>query len=167
MYPVAHFQTITSYGIEANHKLLSDEAKTGKGKIRAYVSFPTTANEQILVKVGISGTSVEGARKNMNQEIPDWNFDQVQASAMNLWKDALSTVEVETSDKNLRETFYSNLYLSMIAPTHFSTMRMAPIAAWITKTMRMREVISKLHHLLTLGRLSRGDAPAVTASTQS
>lgn len=121
VYFVAQFsKPFTSYGIEADHKLLSDETQTAKGKIRAFVSFPTTPNEQILIKVGISATSVEGARKNLNQEIPDWNFDQVLALAVNQWKDALSTVEIETPDQNLRETFYSNLYLSMIAPTLFN-----------------------------------------------
>ena len=121
VYFVAQFsKPFTGYGIETNRVLLPDGSKTAKGKIRAFVSFPTTANEQILVKVGISGTSVEAARKNLSQEIPDWNFDQVQVAAMNQWKDALSKIEIETTDRNLRETFYSNLYLSMVAPTLYN-----------------------------------------------
>ena len=53
-----------------------------KGKnIGAFVTFRTSENEQILVKVGISYTSIEGARKNLNAEIPDWNFDQIRNNA--------------------------------------------------------------------------------------
>ena len=42
-------------------------------KIGAFVTFNTTEKEQILVKVGISYTSVEGARKNLHAEIPHWD----------------------------------------------------------------------------------------------
>ncbi len=43
--------------------------------IKAFVNYKTTANEAILVKVGISGTGIEGARKNLAAEIPGWNFN--------------------------------------------------------------------------------------------
>ncbi|MGH9585807.1 MAG: hypothetical protein ACRD3F_02565, partial [Acidobacteriaceae bacterium] len=37
----------------------------------------TAAAEPLILRVGISGTSVEGARKNLAAEIPHWDFDGV------------------------------------------------------------------------------------------
>ena len=44
-------------------------------------SYATKTNEEILVKVGISAVSTDGARKNLNAEIPDWNFTQIKKRA--------------------------------------------------------------------------------------
>jgi len=35
----------------------------------------------IYVKTGISGVSAEGALKNLETEIPDWNFAKVRRAA--------------------------------------------------------------------------------------
>ena len=59
-------------------------AESGE-KIGAFVYFRTSENEQVLVKVGISYTSIEGARKNLNEEIPDWDFDLVRKNAREIW----------------------------------------------------------------------------------
>ena len=34
---------------------------------------------------GISGTGIEGARRNLREEIPDWDFDQVRQNAEAEW----------------------------------------------------------------------------------
>ena len=40
---------------------------------------------KILVKVGISAVSIEGAKKNLEAEIPGWDFDQVRKTAQSAW----------------------------------------------------------------------------------
>ncbi|RYG67974.1 hypothetical protein EON77_15970 [bacterium] len=45
------------------------------GKVRAYVTLP---DDSVVVKVGISATGVEGARKNLDTEISGWDFDAVR-----------------------------------------------------------------------------------------
>ena len=39
-----------------------------------YTEFQTTPGEQVLMKTGISFVSMENAQKNLEAEIPDWNF---------------------------------------------------------------------------------------------
>ena len=39
-----------------------------------YSEFPTKAGETVLLKIGISYVSVDGARANLKAEIPDWDF---------------------------------------------------------------------------------------------
>jgi predicted alpha-1,2-mannosidase len=88
--------------------------------IKALVNYRTTAGEAIMVKVGISSTGVEGARKNLTAEIPGWNFDGVHAAAVKTWNDALGQAAIETPDPKIRNTFYSNLYFSYLTPTLFN-----------------------------------------------
>ena len=84
-----------------------------------YVGFKTDRGEQILVKIGISYVSIEGARRNL-EEIPDWNFDRVVRQAEEIWRKELSKIEIYSKDdKNLRK-FYTALYHSFVHPSLFS-----------------------------------------------
>lgn len=88
--------------------------ETGKN-IGAFVTFRTTENEQILVKVGISYTSIEGARKNLNAEIPDWDFDGIRNKAREIWNKELSRVKIEGATDDQKEIFYTAMYHSLLA----------------------------------------------------
>jgi predicted alpha-1,2-mannosidase len=87
-----------------------------KGKdIGAFVSFRTSENEQILVKVGISYTSIEGARKNLETEIPDWDFDKIRTKAFETWNRELSRIRIDGADNDRKEIFYTAMYHSLLA----------------------------------------------------
>ncbi len=62
-----------------------------KKNVKASFQFKTKANEQILVKVAISPVSIEGAGKNLAEEIPDWDFEKVRNDAKTAWNKELST----------------------------------------------------------------------------
>jgi len=122
VYFVAQFsRPFSSYGIEQDGQRLGADATAATGRsIKAFFNYRTRAAEPILVKVGISGTSVEGARKNLAAEIAGWDFNGVRSAAQRQWSQALGTVQIETSEPQVRRTFYSNLYLSMLSPTLFN-----------------------------------------------
>lgn len=110
-----------SAGIEQDGIRLAPEARTAQGtKIKAFVNYKTVANEAILVKVGISGTGIDGARKNLATEIPTWDFAKVRKQAEADWNKTLGTMQVETPDSHLKTTFYTNLYQACLAPTLFN-----------------------------------------------
>ncbi|RYX83573.1 hypothetical protein EON83_14330 [bacterium] len=88
--------------------------------IKALVNYKTTANEAITVKVGISSTSLEGARKNLSTEISGFDFDAVKAAAVKTWDNTLGDIQIQTPDPKIRRTFYSNLYFSYLTPTLFN-----------------------------------------------
>ncbi len=87
------------------------------GKSRVFLGF---AGKDVLVKVGISPTGVEGARRNLAAEIPGWNFDAVRAKTQKVWNATLGATTIEAKDPKVRRTFYSNLYLAYQAPNLFS-----------------------------------------------
>jgi predicted alpha-1,2-mannosidase len=84
-------------------------------KIGAFVTFKTSDKEQILVKVGISYTSVEGARKNLKTEIPHWDFDLIKNNAGEIWNKELSKVKIAGATDDQKEIFYTALYHSFLA----------------------------------------------------
>ena len=108
-----------SAGVAQGDKNVAGKQTAGK-ETKGHFDFKTKAGEQILVRVGVSTVSVENARKNLQAEIRSRKFDTVAKAASKQWDAALSTVKVETPDNNLKETFYSALYHTMVAPTLLS-----------------------------------------------
>ncbi|HEV7230097.1 MAG TPA: GH92 family glycosyl hydrolase [Bacteroidia bacterium] len=101
--------------------LLLADAKEGEGitigKDRGGVfTFDTKAGESISLKIGISTVSIEGARKNLQAEIPGWDFQQLKKDAETAWEKELSKIEVKDPDKDKLKIFYTALYHTMIQP---------------------------------------------------
>lgn len=110
-----------SAGIEVDGKPLPLTQKDAKGKdIRAHLDYQTSDGQQLVLRVGLSPTSVEEAVKNLRTELPDWDFDAVRAAAKKAWNDNLSRIEIECSNPATRQTFYSALYHTMMAPTLYN-----------------------------------------------
>lgn len=105
-----------SSGVAQGDKDVTGQQTTGI-ETKGHFDFKTKAGEQILIRVGLSTVSVEGARNNLHVEISDWDFDAVVAAARKQWNSALSAMTVEAKDNNLKETFYSSLYHTLMAPT--------------------------------------------------
>lgn len=98
-------------------------------KIRAYFGFTTSKNEQIVLKIGLSAVSMEGALKNLKQEIPGWNFDSVRNEARSDWEKELGRIRIDTdalknkpgvalsrSDRSRLTSFYTALYHCLMSP---------------------------------------------------
>ncbi|PKK86228.1 MAG: sugar hydrolase [Thermoplasmata archaeon HGW-Thermoplasmata-1] len=89
-------------------------------EIGAFLNFDTSANEQIVAKVGISFVSIEGARKNLEAEASGWDFDGYKEKAHGAWNEQLKKIEIFGGTEDQRKTFYTALYHTMIAPNTFS-----------------------------------------------
>jgi predicted alpha-1,2-mannosidase len=85
-----------------------------------YSEFATKQGEQVLFKAGISFASLEGARQNLERDIPDWGFNKVRAEAKVLWENAFANVAIKGGSAAQRETFATALYHSMLDPRNYS-----------------------------------------------
>ena len=88
--------------------------------LKAWFKFKNLKDNKLLVKVGISAVSYEGAIKNLDMEIPDWNFDEVAKNSYALWNKELSKIIVDKGTPDQITTFYTALYHSMVVPNIFS-----------------------------------------------
>ena len=110
-----------SVGIEQDGQRLPSDAKDGDGKIvKAFFNYKTAAGDVVMVKVGISGTGVDGAKKNLAAEIPGWNFKRTRADAARQWSKIFDAISVKSSDPDIAKTFYANLYMTALAPVIFN-----------------------------------------------
>lgn len=90
--------------------------ETEKGK-RLLMSFDVKPEEELLMKVAISTTGVDGAKKNMEKELSGWDFDAVRNDAKAAWNNYLSRVEVTGTQDEL-ENFYTSFYHALIQPNN-------------------------------------------------
>ena len=102
-----------------NARIIPQQKITQGKHLGFYTEFPTREGEQTLLKCGISFVSMEGARKNLQSDIPDWDFDGVRRRARRQWDEALAGVQVEGNEKD-KIIFYTSLYHTMIDPRCFS-----------------------------------------------
>lgn len=118
IYFVAHFsENFESFGLSKGSKILSGHNEVEGEALKAYFKFGD--EKEILLKVGISAVSIEGARKNLIAEIPDWDFDQTRENAKNSWNDKLNTIKVVGEEVEKKKIFYTALYHSLLAPNLF------------------------------------------------
>lgn len=84
-----------------------------------FTDFPSREGEEVILKTGISFASLEGARENLEKEIPGWDFDRVHQEARDAWNNALQTIDVKGKSDEEKTIFYTALYHTMIDPRIF------------------------------------------------
>lgn len=112
---------IAGSGLEVDDKPLPAGAKLAHGtRVRGHLDFQLGASRQVVLRIGLSPTSIDEARANLAAEIPGWDFDAVHAAATKAWNDNLGRLRIESSNPLFRRTFYSALYHTMLAPTLYN-----------------------------------------------
>ena len=101
--------------IVSNGNVLADAHEAAGKDLQFLAQYQTGSNEVILVKVAVSAVSEDNAVKNLDAEITDWDFEKVLNNTRDEWNRDLGKIQVEGS-KDVKETFYTCLYHSMVAP---------------------------------------------------
>lgn len=112
------------HGVEAdwdpddgNYKLYKHYGKELAGDdVGYYFSYDCSEGEQIEVQIGVSFVSTENARKNLDVEQPEFNFNKVLASAQSSWESCLNRISVEGGSEAQKRIFYTALYHTQIHP---------------------------------------------------
>ncbi|WP_346318051.1 GH92 family glycosyl hydrolase [Chitinophaga sp. YIM B06452] len=85
----------------------------GKGA-GLYLTFETKEQEAVTVRIGLSYTSVENARLNMQREAAATNFSQARQQAQRKWSEYLGRITVSGGTKADRTKFYTGLYHAVL-----------------------------------------------------
>lgn len=83
---------------------------------RLALKFINPNNEPVYIKLGISAVDEDGARKNLEAEVLNKDFETVKTEAQKAWERQLEKIVIETEDNNKKTIFYSALYHTMLAP---------------------------------------------------
>lgn len=94
--------------------LISQDVKQEGLDIGALVTFDTSQDEEIMVKIGVSFIDMEQAKRNLEMEIPAWDFDKVKNDGREIWNNALGKIKIEGGTDKQKTIFYSALYRVML-----------------------------------------------------
>ena len=104
----------TSFGTFKGPDVQAGESDSkGKGA-GLYLTFSTKENEAITIKAGLSYTSVENARLNLQQEAAGLSFDSAHSEAKKTWNQYLGRIDVEGSNTADKIKFYTGLYHALL-----------------------------------------------------
>ena len=87
--------------------------------LRGHFRFDARNGKPILVRVGISAVSSDGALRNLRAELNHWDFDKVRADAAAAWNRELRKIIVTGGSDAQLTNFYTGLYHAMSAPNIF------------------------------------------------
>jgi predicted alpha-1,2-mannosidase len=85
-----------------------------------WATFDTTSQRKVTVRVGISFVDGAGARRNLEAEAPNFDFDRMRARARAAWNRELGRIRVSGGTDLDRTTFYTALYHSLLHPNVFN-----------------------------------------------
>ena len=97
--------------------------------------------DEIMVKVGISGTDVEGAKNNMHTEAQHWDFEQYRRDAHKKWDVCLAKAPLKETDHDELAKYYTALYHCYTVPN-----------LWSDVDGRYRGMDKKLHKVVGYNR---------------
>ncbi len=95
------------------------ETTSDSKHVKGLIGF-SSAPEMVALKVGISPVSSENALENIENEIPDWDFEKVVQSASDKWNNELKKIEIETQDETKKRIFYTAAFHAYIHPSLFN-----------------------------------------------
>ncbi|WP_299666656.1 GH92 family glycosyl hydrolase [uncultured Polaribacter sp.] len=95
------------FKVKVNNAIKSVEKDNLTGN---YLVNLETPKEKVLMKVGISYTSVENAHNNIQEELPHWDFDDIVKQSKTEWNGLLSRIYVEGGTETDQRRFYTDLW---------------------------------------------------------
>jgi putative alpha-1,2-mannosidase len=106
IYFVAQFdRPIENLGGWRDGKVIASSQKISGAKTGAFVKFTTNESDVVQLKVAISYCDIDGARNNLNTELPHWDFDQVRQEAFDAWNQYLGRIVVEGGSDEQKRNF--------------------------------------------------------------
>jgi predicted alpha-1,2-mannosidase len=98
-----------TYGME------QEKASSSRG---AYAEFKS--GEIVEARVGTSFLSIDQARDNLKNEMPQWDFDEVRQRLRTAWNEKLSRMQVDGATEKEKIRLYTALYHALLYPRIFS-----------------------------------------------
>lgn len=93
-----------------------DQSVDHSNRLGAYATFDARRDPVVRVRIGVSFTSAEQARQNLERELPEFDLAAGQARAEQAWSQVLGKIRVEGGTSDERRNFYSGLYRSHVMP---------------------------------------------------
>jgi len=98
-------------------KTIISDVSASDSRLRQAVFYVANDAKPLVLKVGISAVSIDGALQNIEQEAPHWNFETYKKQCVQEWNRELSAVNIQAQDSAQYPVFYTALYHAYIHPS--------------------------------------------------
>lgn len=103
-----------SYGTFKDDAIFEEKKNIRGQGAGLFLRFDTGSDESITIKTGLSYTSVDNARLNLQQEAKGLTFDKAKSEALNTWNNEMGRILVEGGKEEDRVKFYTGLYHALL-----------------------------------------------------
>lgn len=107
--PVTHV-TAWADRIISTHRRI--EGRVSKMRL----SFPTRKDEVVTARVALSTVSMEGAKRNLERETNNKDFEQIRKNATAAWNELLNKIQVKPLCEEQMVSFYTAFYHTLVMP---------------------------------------------------
>ena len=115
MYFVARLSKDPSeVGTFVDEKIQPGVSETKGIRNGIYITFETIENEVVEMNVGLSYTSIDNARLNLETEAGGKTFDDVKTAATQRWNELLGRIQIEDNNDENKTKFYTGLYHALL-----------------------------------------------------
>lgn len=97
-------------------KISAVDSLINRKNLGGWLGFAVKKGEKISIKIGTSFSSLAGAMKNLEAEIPAWDFDKTVLATKNTWQKELSKITVGTAKEKDKRIFYTAFYHALQHP---------------------------------------------------
>ena len=88
-------------------------------QLRMHFDFDTEEGEKIKIKFALSPVSTVNAQKNLQEEAPGWDFEDVKNRGQQQWNNELNKIQVTFDAKENMVNFYTAMYHAFLSPTAY------------------------------------------------
>jgi predicted alpha-1,2-mannosidase len=107
---VEFFQGMKAFGIAQIQTSQNEIPENKVNETGTWLSFKNKKAGTIAFKYAISYISPEQAKKNLETEIPEWDFEGLKSQAKTAWDKELNRIDTEGGTTAQRRSFYTALY---------------------------------------------------------
>jgi len=109
-YELYHEKVKVFFFIKTDKSFVTDSTSNKAMRHEVALTFQLPAKEQVGIKMGVSFISADQARKNLESDISEWNFELLKDKGREKWNDALGKIEIKGGTDDQKTVFYTALY---------------------------------------------------------
>lgn len=127
--------------MKAGTRVYDDQPIANHTNLKMIAEFEGNPDQPVIVRVGLSSVSYEGARENLKAEIKDFDFDKTYATTKQAWNKELSVIDMEGTPSQ-KTIFYTSLYHMFIQPNNIADVN----GDYLNSTSELRNAADKKHY---------------------
>lgn len=113
-------QPFSAYGTWRESQVDTNSTTQIADHCGAYVAFSRNdIFRQISMKIGTSFISFDQARKNLDEEIPHWNIQNIKEQGRGIWNETLTDIQIKGGTPEQRTLFYTAMHRAHLLPRIF------------------------------------------------